>query len=169
MKHNVKSIISMISEWIILIAPTTGYAIYSYADTLQYSMTATSKGGFWTIISLALLLLVLLKVFKKKYAEFKQGYVQLKTDLKVQKNNEALIHEVAKERVVVDNLDYIDIIIPLLIALAFVIAFKQAVEQLQLIIEILIGSIVGKICMHNVTLALQKSGMLKQEEDNKDE
>mgnify|MGYP006990124555 CR=1 FL=1 len=44
MKNNAKSILLTLMEWLVLIAPTSGYAIYCYEDILQYTMTSQSKG-----------------------------------------------------------------------------------------------------------------------------
>ena len=107
MKHNAKSLILIISEYLVLIAPTTGYAIYCYQDTLQYTMTATSKGRFWSLVAVAILASVLFGIFRKKYDRYVQGYVQQKTDLETNPTNELLIKRVAHKKKIIDNLDYV--------------------------------------------------------------
>ena len=115
MKHNAKSLILIITEYLVLIAPTTGYAIYCYQDTLQYTMTATSKGSFWSLVAVAILASVLFGIFRKKYDRYVQGYVQQKTDLETNPTNELLIKRVANKKKIIDNLDYVVALFPVLI------------------------------------------------------
>lgn len=165
MKHNYKSIISTISEYIVLIVPTGGYAIYTYCDTLTHTMSSSSKGCFWSLIALAVVLGILYGIFKKRYDRYVQGYVQQKTDLETNPDNVLLIKKVAEKKTIVENLDYIPAIIGLLIALTVVYAFKTALDQLVVLLLVLLGSIAGKVGLHILTINLEKSGMLKKGDD----
>lgn len=160
MKKNVKSILLTIMEWIVLIAPTSGYAIYCYEDTLQYTMTAQSKGCFWTLIAVAVLAAVIFQIFRKKYDRFVQGYIQQKTDLETNPDNELLVRAVARKAEFVDNLDYAVILIPILILSTVLYAFQAAVEQLITLLMVVSGSIIAKISIHTVNLAVQRNDML---------
>lgn len=162
MKKNVKSILLTIMEWIVLIAPTSGYAIYCYEDTLQYTMTAQSKGCFWTLIAVAVLAAVIFQIFRKKYDRFVQGYIQQKTDLETNPDNELLIKAVARKAEFVDNLDYVVTLIPTLILSTVLYAFQTAVEQLITLLMVVSGSIIAKISLHTVNLAVQRSDMLRR-------
>ena len=142
-------------EYIVLIAPTAGYAIYSYTDTLQYTMSANSKGFFWTLIS---------GIFKSRYDEYLKGYYQHKADLKVADNpSELLVKTVAKEEKVVSNITYIPIMFYLLMALAVLSAFRDAIEKLELIIEIIAASVFGKVCLHCLTTHLREVATIKKD------
>ena len=164
MKRNPKTIMSAIMEYIVLIAPTAGYAIYSYTDTLQYTMSANSKGFFWTLISLAILCAIIYGIFKSKYDEYLKGYYQHKADLKVADNpSELLVKTVAKEEKVVSNIRFIPIMFYLLMALAGLSAFKDAIEKLELIIEIIAGSVFGKMCLHCLTTHLREVATIKKD------
>lgn len=157
MKRNPKTIMLAIMEYIVLIAPTAGYAIYSYTDTLQYTMSANSKGFFWTLISLAILCAIIYGIFKGQYDEYLKGYYQHKADLKVTEHpSELLVKTVAKEEKVVSNIRYIPIVFYLLMALAVLSAFQNAIEKLELIIEIIAASVFGKMCLHCVTTHLRE-------------
>lgn len=160
MKKNVKSILLTIMEWIVLIAPTSGYAIYCYEDTLQYTMTAQSKGCFWTLIAVAVLAAVIFQIFRKKYDRFVQGYIQQKTDLETNPDNELLVKAVARKAELVDNLDYVVTLIPILILSTVLYAFQTAVEQLITLLMVVSGSIIAKISLHTVNLAVQRNDML---------
>lgn len=162
MKHNAMSILTTVVEWIVLIAPTTGYAIYCYEDTLQYTMTATSKGCFWSLIALAILAAVLYGIFRKRYDRYVQGFVQQKTDLETNPDNELLIKKVAEKKNIIENIDYVVALIPVLIALTVLYAFQTAIEQLVLMLIIVAGSLVGKIVIHLITTSIQKAAALKQ-------
>lgn len=159
MKHNAKSIISMIMEYLILIAPTAGYSIYCYQDTLQYTMSNESKGAFWSLISLAILVSVVFAIFKKQYNRYVDGYVYQKNKLEVEPENKLLVKKVAEKKVVIDNIDYLVAVIPLAILLTIISAFSQSIDQLTLIVEIVIASILGKVGLHNITVHLQKIGL----------
>lgn len=159
MKHNAKSIISMIMEYLILIAPTAGYSIYCYQDTLQYTMSNESKGAFWSLISLAILVSVVFAIFKKQYNRYVDGYVYQKNKLEVEPENKLLVKKVAEKKVVIDNIDYLVAVIPLAILLTIISAFSQSIDQLTLIVEIVIASILGKVGLHNITVYLQKIGL----------
>lgn len=160
MKKNVKSILLTIMEWIVLIAPTSGYAIYCYEDTLQYTMTAQSKGCFWTLIAVAVLAAVIFQIFRKKYDRFVQGYIQQKTDLETNPDNELLVKAVARKAELVDNLDYVVTLIPISILSTVLYAFQTAVEQLITLLMVVAGSIIAKISLHTVNLAVQRNDML---------
>lgn len=160
MKRNWKSNISAIMEYLVLIAPTAGYSIYCYEDTLQYTMSSSSKGTFWTLIGIAILASVIYKIFKTKYDRYVAGYIQQKTDLETHPTDELLIKKVAEKENVVANLDYIIILLPILIIISVLSAFANAIENLMLIFEIMAGSIAGKISLHCLTTYLKKSGML---------
>lgn len=162
MKHNYKSIICEIMEYIVLIAPTAGYSIYCYADTLQYTMSEKSKGMFWTLISLVCLLAVLYSLFKKKYKRYVDGYVQQKTDLEVHPDNELLIKKVAEKSTIIENIDLVMTVIPLLLVITVLTAFQNAIEQLLMIFEILAGSIMAKVCLHCLTIHFEKVGMFNK-------
>lgn len=165
MKHNPKSIVTMVMEYVILIAPTAGYSIYCYYDTLQYTMSSTSKGSFWMLIALALLASVLFGIFRKRYDRYVQGYVQQKTDLETNPDNELLIKRVAKKKEIIENVDYVVALFPILILLTVVSAFQQAIDQLMILLVTIAGSVIGKIGMHLITINLEKSEMVKKIKD----
>ena len=162
MKRNVKSIILTLMEWLVLIAPTAGYAIYCYTDTLQYTLTARSKGCFWMLIAVAVLAAVVFQVFRKKYDRFVQGYIQQKTDLETNPNNELLVKAVARKAQIIDNLDFVVILIPILILCTVLYAFQSAVEQLITILLTVAGSLIAKIVLHIIKLNVQRRDMLKK-------
>ena len=169
MKHNAKSLILIISEYLVLIAPTTGYAIYCYQDTLQYTMTATSKGSFWSLVAVAILASVLFGIFRKKYDRYVQGYVQQKTDLETNPTNELLIKRVAHKKKIIDNLDYVVALFPVLILMSVIGAFQQAIEQLLILLRVVAGSLIGKISLHLLTIFVEEHDMLKKIEKDGDE
>lgn len=169
MKHNAKSLILIISEYLVLIAPTAGYAIYCYQDTLQYTMTATSKGSFWSLVAVAILASVLFGIFRKKYDRYVQGYVQQKTDLETNPTNELLIKRVAHKKKIIDNLDYVVALFPVLILMSVIGAFQQAIEQLLILLSVVAGSLVGKISLHLLTIFVEEHDMLKKIEKDGDE
>lgn len=160
MKNNAKSIILTLFEWIVLIAPTAGYAIYCYEDTLQYTMTTQSKGCFWGLIAVAVLAAVIFQIFKKKYDRFVNSYVQQKTDLETNPDNELMIAAVARKSEIIDNLDYAIVLIPLLILCTVLYAFQTAIDQLITLLMIVAGSLIAKIGMHSIKIATQKRDML---------
>ena len=160
MKKNVSSIIAQLLEYVVLIAPTAGYAIYCYADTLQYTMTPTSKGTFWTIIGFAILAGVIFGIFKKRYDRYVQGYVQQSTDLETNPDNELLIKKVAEKKIVIENVDFIVAAVPVAIAITVLRAFQGAIDQLLLLLEIVLLSLIGKVAIHTVSVVLAKKGML---------
>lgn len=165
MKHNPKSIVTMVMEYLVLIAPTAGYSIYCYYDTLQYTMSSTSKGSFWTLIALAILAGVIFGIFRKRYDRYIQGYVQQKTDLETNPDNELLIKRVAKKKEVIESVDYVVALFPILILLSVISAFQQAIDQLMILLMTVAGSIIGKISLHFVTIGLEKNDMLKRIKD----
>ena len=169
MKHNAKSLILIISEYLVLIAPTTGYAIYCYQDTLQYTMTATSKGSFWSLVAVAILASVLFGIFRKKYDRYVQGYVQQKTDLETNPTNELLIKRVAHKKKIIDNLDYVVALFPVLILMSVIGAFQQAIEQLLILLSVVASSLVGKISLNLLTIFVEEHDMLKKIEKDGDE
>ena len=169
MKHNAKSLILMVAEYLVLIAPTTGYAIYCYQDTLQYTMTATSKGSFWSLVAVAILASVLFGIFRKKYDRYVQGYVQQKTDLETNPTNELLIKRVANKKKIIDNLDYVVALFPVLILMSVIGAFQQAIEQLLILLSVVAGSLIGKISLHLLTIFVEEHDMLKKIEKDGDE
>lgn len=162
MKHNAKSLILMVAEYLVLIAPTTGYAIYCYQDTLQYTMTATSKGSFWSLVAVAILASVLFGIFRKKYDRYVQGYVQQKTDLETNPTNELLIKRVAHKKKIIDNLDYVVALFPVLILMSVIGAFQQAIEQLLILLSVVASSLIGKISLHLLTIFVEEHDMLKK-------
>lgn len=168
MKHNAKSLVSMVMEYIVLIAPTAGYSIYCYYDTLQYTMSSTSKGSFWTLISLAVLAMILFGIFRKRYDRYVQGYIQQKTDLETNPDNELLIKRVAKKKEIIENIDYVVALIPILILLTVISAFQQAIDQLMILLTTVSGSLIAKVGVHIVTINLEKSEMLKRAKDGED-
>lgn len=169
MKHNAKSLILIISEYLVLIAPTTGYAIYCYQDTLQYTMTATSKGTFWSLVAVAILASVLFGIFRKKYDRYVQGYVQQKTDLETNPTNELLIKRVAQKKNIIDNLDYFVALLPVLILMSVIGAFQYAIEQLLILLSVVACSLIGKISLHLLTIFVEEHDMLKKIEKDGDE
>lgn len=169
MKHNAKSLILMVAEYLVLIAPTTGYAIYCYQDTLQYTMTATSKGTFWSLVAVAILASVLFGIFRKKYDRYVQGYVQQKTDLETNPTNELLIKRVAQKKNIIDNLDYFVALFPILILMSVIGAFQYAIEQLLILLSVVAGSLIGKISLHLLTIFVEEHDMLKKIEKDGDE
>lgn len=162
MKRNVKSIFLTLMEWLVFIAPTAGYAIYCYQDTLQYTMTARSKGCFWTLIAVAILAAVVFQLFRKRYDRFVQGYIQQKTDLETNPQNELLVKAVARKAELVDNLDYVVTLIPILILCTVLYAFQTAVEQLIILLLVVSGSIIAKIGLHAIKLTVQRHDMLRR-------
>lgn len=162
MKHNAKSLILFIMEYLILIAPTTGYAIYCYQDTLQYTMTATSKGSFWSLVAVAILASVLFGIFRKRYDRYVQGYVQQKTDLETNPTNELLIKRVARKKKIIDNLDHVVALFPVLILMSVIGAFQQAIEQLLILLSVVASSLIGKISLHLLTIFVEEHDMLKK-------
>lgn len=162
MKHNAKSLILIISEYLVLIAPTTGYAIYCYQDTLQYTMTATSKGSFWSLVAVAILASVLFWIFRKKYDRYVQGYIQQKTDLETNPTNELLIKRVAHKKKIIENLDYVVALFPVLILMSVIGAFQQAIEQLLILLSVVASSLIGKISLHLLTIFVEEHDMLKK-------
>lgn len=162
MKHSAKSWILFIMEYLILIAPTAGYAIYCYQDTLQYTMTATSKGSFWSLVAVAILASVLFGIFRKKYDRYVQGYVQQKTDLETNPTNELLIKRVARKKKIIDNLDYVVALFPVLILMSVIGAFQQAIEQLLILLSVVASSLIGKISLHLLTIFVEEHDMLKK-------
>ena len=162
MKRNGKSIFLTLMEWLVLIAPTAGYAIYCYEDTLQYTMTARSKGCFWTLIAVAILAAVIFQIFRKRYDRFVQGYIQQKTDLETNPENELLVKAVARKAKVVDNLDFFVILIPILILCTVLYAFQTAIEQLIALLMIVAGSLLGKMGIHLISLSVQRHDMLRR-------
>lgn len=162
MKNNGKSILLTVIEWLVLIAPTAGYAIYCYEDTLQYTMSAQSKGCFWTLIAVAILAAVIFQIFRKRYDRFVQGFVQQKTDLETNPGNELLVKAVARKAELVDNLDYCVAVIPILILCTVLYAFQTAVEQLITLLLVVAGSIIAKIGVHSLKLRVQRQDMLKK-------
>lgn len=169
MKHNAKSLILMVAEYLVLIAPTTGYAIYCYQDTLQYTMTATSKGSFWSLVAVAILASVLFGIFRKKYDRYVQGYVQQKTDLETNPTNELLIKRVANKKKIIDNLDYVVALFPVLILMSVIGAFQYAIEQLLILLSVVACSLIGKISLHLLTIFVEEHDMLKKIEKDGDE
>lgn len=162
MKKNAPAIILTVFEYLVALAPIVGYSIYTYEETLQYTMTASSKGSFWSIIACCIMLFVLFSIFKKKYDRYCQGYVQQKTDLETNPTNELLIKQVAKKASIIDNVDWLIPVFPLTIALCIVHAFSGAIEQLETLLMIVIGSLLGKVGLHTAGLQVAKSGMLNK-------
>lgn len=162
MKKTWYSVISALMEYVVLIAPTAGYAIYCYEDTLQYSMSQSSKGVFWSLIIVAILAAILFKIFKTKYERYVAGYVQQKTDLETRPGDELLIKKVAEKSNIIDNLDYIVAAIPVMILLTVLAAFQSAIQQLMIILEIIIVSLIAKSGVHCATVAMKKHAMLKK-------
>lgn len=162
MKKSIPSIILTVIEYLVLIAPTAGYAIYCYEDTLQYTMTATSKGTFWTLISLAILVAVIYGIFKKKYERYVDGFVQQKTDLETDPNNELLIKKVAEKKSIIETFDYIVALFPLMISITILHAFQTAIDQLVILLTIITGSILGKIACHLAAISLSKQAMINK-------
>lgn len=160
MKKNVSSIIATLLEYLVLIAPTAGYSIYCYVDTLQYTMTPTSKGTFWAIIGLCILAGVIFGIFKRKYDRYVAGYIQQKTDLETNPTNELLIKKVAEKKIIIENLDYVVAAIPVAIAVTVLRAFQGAIDQLLVLLEIVLMSLASKVCLHILSVSLAKKGML---------
>ena len=98
-----------------------------------------------------------------------QGYVQQKTDLETNPANELLIKKVAEKKAIIENVDYIVILIPVLIAMTVVAAFQTAIEQLLVLLSIVAGSLVAKVGLHLVCIRVQKKYMLKAIADKKKE
>ena len=101
-------------------------------------------------------------IFKKKYDRFVSGYVQQKTDVETNPNNELLIKKVAEKKEIIENLDYVVAAIPVAIAITILRAFQGAIEQLMVLLEILIMSLGGKVALHFVSVELAKRGMLNK-------
>lgn len=169
MKHNIKTIILTVLQYIVLIAPTAAYAIYTYQQTLQYTMTAQSKGCFWALVAAAILGAIVYGIFRKRYDRYVQGFVQQKTDLETNPGNELLIKKVAEKKVIIENIDYLVALIPVLIAITIVAAFQTAIEQLLILLCVVAGSLAAKIALHLLTTAVQKRDMLKKCNKNKED
>lgn len=162
MKKSIPNIILTLVEYLVLIAPTTGYAIYCYEDTLQYTMSATSKGTFWTLVSLAVLVTVIYGIFKKKYERYVDGYVQQKTDLETDPQNELLIKKVAEKKSIIETIDYVVALFPVLIAITVLYAFEKAMDQLVILLTIVAGSLLAKIATHLANIAISKHAMISK-------
>lgn len=162
MKKSIPNIILTVVEYLVLIAPTTGYAIYCYEDTLQYTMSATSKGTFWTLIALACLVGVIYGIFKKKYERYVDGYVQQKTDLETDPTNELLIKKVAEKKSIIESIDYVVALFPVLIAITVIYAFENAMDQLVIILTIIAGSLLAKIATHLANIQISKHAMISK-------
>lgn len=162
MKKSIPNIILTLVEYLVLIAPTTGYAIYCYEDTLQYTMSATSKGTFWTLVSLAVLVAVIYGIFKKKYERYVDGYVQQKTDLETDPQNELLIKKVAEKKSIIETIDYVVALFPVLIAITVLYAFEKAMDQLVILLTIVAGSLLAKIATHLANIAISKHAMISK-------
>ena len=162
MRNNAKSILLTLLEWVVLIAPTSGYAIYCYEDTLQYTMTAQSKGCFWALIAVAVLAAVIFQIFRRKYDRFIQSYVRQKTDLETNPDNELLVKAVARKSQIVDNVDFFVVLIPILILCTVLYAFQTAVGQLITLLMVISGSLLAKIGVHSIRLNVQKRDMLNR-------
>lgn len=162
MKKSIPNIILTLVEYLVLIAPTTGYAIYCYEDTLQYTMSATSKGTFWTLVSLAVLVAVIYGIFKKRYERYVDGYVQQKTDLETDPQNELLIKKVAEKKSIIETIDYVVALFPVLIAITVLYAFEKAMDQLVILLTIVAGSLLAKIATHLANIAISKHAMISK-------
>lgn len=162
MKKSIPNIILTLVEYLVLIAPTTGYAIYCYEVTLQYTMSATSKGTFWTLVSLAVLVAVIYSIFKKKYERYVDGYVQQKTDLETDPQNELLIKKVAEKKSIIETIDYVVALFPVLIAITVLYAFEKAMDQLVILLTIVAGSLLAKIATHLANIAISKHAMISK-------
>ena len=162
MKKNAPAVIITVFEYLVAVAPIVGYSIYTYTDTLQYTMTESSKGCFWSIIAICIMLFVLVSIFKKKYDRFVQGYVQQKTDLETNPDNERLVKAVAKKATIIDNIDWLIPVFPLTIALCVLHAFDGAIEQLETLLMIVVGSLLGKVGLHTIGLQVTKYSMLNK-------
>lgn len=166
MKKNAPAIIIMVFEYLVAVAPIVGYSIYTYTDTLQYTMTESSKGCFWAIIAVSIMLFVVFSIFKKNYDRYVQGFVQQKTDLETNPDNEKLVKAVAKKATIIENIDWLIPVLPLTIALCVLHAFDGAIEQLETLLMIVIGSLVGKVGLHTAGLQVTKHAMIKKGGDN---
>jgi len=162
MKKSLPNIILTLVEYLVLIAPTTGYAIYCYEDTLQYTMSASSKGTFWTLIALATLVAVIYGIFKKKYERYVDGYVQQKTDLETDPNNELLIKKVAEKKSIIETIDYIVALFPVMIAITVLYAFEKAMDQLVILLTIVAGSLLAKVATHLANISVSKHAMISK-------
>lgn len=162
MKKNAPAVIITVLEYLVMLAPMVGYSGYVYNETLQHTMSASSKGSFWAIIGCCILLFVAFSIFKKNYDRYVQGYIQQKTDLETQTDNEKLVKAVAKKATIIENVDWLIPVFPLTIALCVLHAFDGAIEQLETLLMIVIGSLLGKVGLHTIGLQVSKNAMLKK-------
>ena len=114
------------------------------------------------LIAVAVLAAVVFQIFRKKYDRFVQSYIQQKTDLETNPNNELLVKAVARKAQIIDNLDFVVILIPILILCTVLYAFQSAVEQLITILLTVAGSLIAKIVLHIIKLNVQRRDMLKK-------
>lgn len=162
MKKNVSSILIEVLEWLVMIVPMGGYSAYIYNETLQYTMSPTSKGTFWSLIGLSILAAILFRVFKQKYKDYRFGYVKQKTELETEENNIAKINAVARKEKVIENLEFVIMLIPIAIIITVLKAFQSAIDQLIVLLEIILMSIAGKIVLHTIHIETEKQAMLKK-------
>lgn len=160
MKKNLTPAVAWLVELLVLIGPTAGYSIYCYVDTLQYTMTPTSKGTFWTVISLTILAAIIFRIFKTKYERYQEEYVVMKADLRNHPNNPTGVQNVARAKTIIENLDYLVAAFPIAIAVTVLKAFEGAIDNLIIILEIAGMSLAGKIATHALFIEFQKKQTL---------
>lgn len=73
-----------------------------------------------------------------------------------------LIKAVARKAELVDNLDYVVILIPILLLCTVLYAFQTAVEQLITLLTVVSGSVIAKIGLHAIRLNVQRRDMLRR-------
>ena len=90
------------------------------------------------------------------------GFVQQKTDLETDPNNELLIKKVAEKKSIIETFDYIVALFPLMISITILHAFQTAIDQLVILLTIITGSILGKIACHLAAISLSKQAMINK-------
>ena len=80
-----------------------------------------------------------------------------------------LIKRVAHKKKIIDNLDYVVALFPVLILMSVIGAFQQAIEQLLILLSVVAGSLIGKISLHLLTIFVEEHDMLKKIEKDGDE
>lgn len=165
MKWNGKAVFSAVMEYVVLVCPPIGYALFAYITTLQTVLTESQKGSFWALFGLAIATLVVALIAQKRaktlYDRFTAAYVQQKADLEIHPENELLIKKVEEKAKIVESLDYIAIGMPLLIVTLVLYIFRSAITEVIGILGMCCVSLFGKAGLHSLTLKLKADGMRK--------
>ena len=76
---------------------------------------------------------------------------------------------IVDKKKIIDNLDYVVALFPVLILMSVIGAFQQAIEQLLILLSVVAGSLIGKISLHLLTIFVEEHDMLKKIEKDGDE